>query len=483
MARQHRILLPSLLAALLLGSPLAAAPAWGATAWPTGPYENPAGDEVGESPYGGAPGIVDSGRSRPRVEGYAPPSVLPGESLPLKISSLSKNYSVEIWHLTPSAGLPALKIRLRRADGRDQILAKTWDASTGTARANWNISLRVNTERWAPGLYGIIFRDGRGALSSKSIFVVRTPQIDPDRPLYAVSMLTYQVYNAWGGASGYLSHTGTRATVVSFDRPYWHPSYWEKELALIQWLARSTKGLQYSTDYDLELAPPGNAPKALLLGHHTEYVGDGLRNWIEEHVERAGDMSLANFGANSFYWRVRLEESPVTGALDEIAIWRTVSSDPEAATDQTRATTLWRSAAVSRPESRLLGASFGAMTWYDRRAGDLVFTDSVPRELFLGTGWSPGTVLRGLAYREGDVVDPSSGAIVIAAGTATNMVTGAPFTYTTVLRTSPAGSRVFNASSLGWAWAFRSDVKTAFNKRSFLRLNKNILTWLGIETR
>lgn len=123
------------------------------------------------------------------------------------------------------------------------------------------------------------------------------------------------------------------------------------------------------------------------------------------------------------------------------------------------------------------------MTWYDRRAGDLVFTDSVPRELFLGTGWSPGTVLRGLAYREGDVVDPSSGAIVIAAGTATNMVTGAPFTYTTVLRTSPAGSRVFNASSLGWAWAFRSDVKTAFNKRSFLRLNKNILTWLGIETR
>ena len=110
---------------------------------------------------------------------------------------------------------------------------------------------------------------------------------------------------------------------VSFDRPYLRDDgvgFWSQATEsrsddrILAWLQLHRLRLLYTTDYDLSIASPGVAPRLLILGRHTEYVGQRMRDWMEEHVNSIGDMNVLNFGANSLYWRVRLTAAGPAGA-------------------------------------------------------------------------------------------------------------------------------------------------------------------------
>jgi hypothetical protein len=298
--------------------------------------------------------------------------------------------------------------------------------------------------------------------------------------------MTYQAYNMWGGASMYVSHRGIRTWRVSFDRPYqtgvgaWRSM---RENKLVGWLAASFPRLQFTTDYDLTITPPAVPPPLVIFGTHTEYVTRELRAWLDEEVIERGRMSLVNFGANMSYWQVRLDPAaPGQTTPREVTCYRNdglpgYPLDPVAGA---LSTSLFRSAAVDRPEGRLLGAQFVAVLGNGKARYPATVSTATPPGLLAGTGWSAGTVVEGLLTGEGDGSYPDREAPIseVLSGFALDHERGTPVLVSSVVKAYPSGGRVFNASTFGWADALPPQfVSTGVPEESFGRFTINVLSW------
>jgi hypothetical protein len=432
------------------------------------------------------------------IEGYVPVtlprridlyvgavSVAPGEDATLHVSTLAPTYSYDVERVDATLrGGTQVVTSARNRLGHDYRSLATVDPQTWVARANWPVTDTVNTTGWQPGVYIVVARDSSRTVG-KAIFIVRTPIVRPDRPLFVFSALTYQAYNLWGGTNLY-SSGGPRATQVSFERPYIGEEglgFWEKEDdRTLAWLQTHHLALQFTTDYDLSVAPPDVAPKLLILLRHTEYVALPMRNWVEQHVNAVGDMNLLNFGANSFYWQIRLVPPAAAGAPLDVICYKRVKADPLAAEEPAQATVRWRDPPVNRPEAAVLGAQYVSILGHGAQRFNLTVTAAVPANLLAGTAWHTGGVLRGLLLGEGDLVDPGSGGIAIMDGQAVNRA-GTPVTTSVTIRTSAAGARVFNAGTFAWPDGFAPALTDdGVTPASFERFNRNLLAWLGFPT-
>ena len=354
-----------------------------------------------------------------------------------------------------------------------------------TARARWQATDSILTLGWAPGVYTIAALDSNGT-RGQAIVVARTPVIDRTAPLYVVPVMTYQAYNMWGGASMYVNHTGIRTWRVSFDRPYqagvgaWRST---REHKLVGWLATNIPGLQFTTDYDITIAPPAVPPRLIILGPHSEYVTPELRGWLDVEVMTRGRMSLVNFGANTSYWQVRLDPLAADQTTPrEVTCYRNdgLPGYPTDPVDGPMSTSLFRSAAVGRPEGALLGAQFVAVLGDGKARHPMTVSASAPHELLVGTGWSGATVLEGLLTGEGDALypDPRVPVLEVLSGIAIDHERGTTVLASSVAKSYPSGGRVFNASTFGWADALAPQlVPTGVPEDSFGRFTFNILAW------
>jgi len=418
-----------------------------------------------------------------RIEVYAGAvSITPGQPLMLHVSTMAAQYTYVIERLDATAP-SGREVVARSADrgGHDYRLLGTFDSLDRTARANWPVTDTIETAGWAPGVYVVTARDTRGTIG-QAIFVVRTPVLAAGAPTFVFTALTYQAYNLWGGANLY-AYAGPRGVRVSFERPYALEGglgFWGRgDGRILRWLQLRGLALQYTTDYDLALHPPEVAPRLLLIPRHAEYVTASLRDWVEQHVNTAGDMNVLSFGANGFYWQVRLAQPRTAGAPMDIVCYRSAAGDPYAAVDPTLATTRWREPPLNRPEGMVFGAQYVAVLGNGFTRSNFTVTDQVPPELIAGTGWQPGTVLRGLLQGEGDLVYPASGGTAIMDGRATT-ANGAPLATSVTIRTSPAGARIFSTGTFAWADGFDpARVDLGVTAASFDRFNRNVLTWLG----
>lgn len=422
-------------------------------------------------------------RSTSRIELYpAGPSVAPGEPVLLNVSTAAASYGFVVDRL--DATLPAGFERVATASGRpghDRRSLATFDPATRTARANWPVTDTVATDGWQPGVYVVTAADSSGT-RGQAIFVVRTPVLAADRPAFVFTALTYQAYNSWGGANLY-SYNGVRAVRVSFDRPYQldgGKGYWTRDDdRILRWLQLHRLAIQYTTDYDLAVDPPATAPRLLILPRHAEYVPGSLRDWVEQHVDVAGDMNVLSLGANGFYWQVRLARPPNGGPTLDVVCWKEASQDPMAAVDPSKVTVRWREAPLLRPEGALVGAQYSGVVGDGFQRRDFVVTAGMPPELIAGTGWSAGTILHGLLLGETDALFAGSGATAILDGRAADR-SGVPFASQATVRTSPAGARVFDASTFAWADGFAPPATDiGVSAASFERFNLNLLAWLG----
>jgi hypothetical protein len=407
-------------------------------------------------------------------------SVLPGEPIPLKVSTPATRYEVSVSLFTAS-GLRLVYHRDGLA-GHDERWRVTIEAATHVVRANWPTALEVPTTGFRPGIYIVIATDDLGT-RGYAILVVRTPIIDRAAPAFVYDALTQAAYNRWGGWSFYPPDI---ATEVSFDRPLWRGGLgsWPRyDRRLVLWLLGRYPNLQFTTDYDLAIAPPLVSPRTLILGFHTEYAPATLRDWVREHVDVIGDMNLAIFGANTFYWRVRLEPSATTGAPEEMVCYKLDrAADPGAGTDPTG-----RYRDLGQPEGLVLGSQYQGMVesgteGVPTRVSETV-TAAMPRALLAGTGWRPGTVLNGILEGEADAPYPGTGAIAITTAQV-GSVGALPITAGMTIWMPPSGARVFDAGTfatgdgLAPPRAHRHVAPYGFD--AFVR---NLLGWLGAEAR
>jgi len=409
-------------------------------------------------------------------------SITPGQSLALHVSTMAGQYTYMIERLDATApGGREVVASSPIRDGHDYRSLGTFDALDRTARANWPVTDTIGTAGWAPGVYVVTADDTRGT-RGQAIFVVRTPMLAAGAPTFVFTALTYQAYNLWGGANLY-AYAGPRGVRVSFERPYALEGglgFWAHgDGRILRWLQLRGLALQYTTDYDLALHPPAVAPRLLVLPRHAEYVTASLRDWVEQHVDTAGDMNVLDFGSNGFYWQVRLAEPRNPGAPMDIVCYRSAAADPAAAVDPTLITTRWRDSPLDRPEGMVFGAQYVAVLGNGFTRFDFTVTDQMPPELVAGTGWLPGTVIRGILQGEGDLVYPGSSGIAIMDGRAATS-NGMPVATSVTIRTSPAGARVFSTGTFAWADGFDpARVDLGVTAASFDRFNRNVLTWLG----
>lgn len=407
------------------------------------------GDFALRDQNGGFDNWVESGLKGKRVEGwFESVSATCGQSVDLHLSANAAPVDISVYRLGFYGGARARLIaqyRTKKAiPAYDPPLISSAPRSTVTTKWPSNFQFQVTSET-PPGQYVFRLEDGVGNPTFVPLMIT-----NPENRYgltFISSVMTWQAYNQWGGYSLYkgpnIKRT-SRATVVSFERPYDGDGSGQlryMELPLIRVAENLGLDLNYATDYELDANSPliKNATTLILGGHH-EYWTNNMRDNLEAAVERG--TNLINFGGNAGYNRIRIESE------SRLAMWRRTKSDPYA-TVQDKATLPWRLTPIKRPESLLLGAQYiglGASGNFKiTRPGRWPFNAmSTPGELETVVGrevdsplYSPGPAVESLATAE--VTVQRKRAIAMA-------------TY----YTHKSGAGVLNISTNGWVCSMQS---------------------------
>ncbi len=331
------------------------------------------------------------------------------------------------------------------------------DLSTGLLTCPWSNTFSFTVgEDWVSGLYLVKVQRADGIMRFAP-FVVRDHRAA--EVLFVSGSDTSEAYNRWGNVSLYWDGTGKlkkgRAYAVSYDRPYRETNgagqmlRWEYWLA--RWLEENGYDVTYGTDvefvrYDDELQGIGMAIHA----GHDEYWPVPEREQIDAWVQKT-KMSLAYFGANPCYWRVRLEPDGSAPYRNIVCYKDMVSLDP-----QPNSTIRYRDPPDALPENALYGAGYKS---YIAVQYPLAVTN--PGSWVLaGTGLTQGMLLPGLVGPEfdqpfGDANDPKNQEVVMASPVVT--ATGSPDVAEMVDHTMPNGNIVFDAASIGFPVALSDD--------------------------
>ena len=121
---------------------------------------------------------------------------------------------------------------------------------------------------------------------------------------FVSSVLTWQAYNQWGGSSLYKGADGkreTKATSVSFDRPYdgdGAGQFRYMEEPLIQMMEKLGLDINYITDIDLDRKPTINSA-SIAFGGHSEFWTESMRAAIEKSINSGTNLLI--FGGNTAY--------------------------------------------------------------------------------------------------------------------------------------------------------------------------------------
>ena len=171
---------------------------------------------------------------------------------------------------------------------------------------------------------------------------------------------------------------------------------------------------------------------------------------------RAAGTNLAFLGANTMYWRVRLEDAGrvVVGYRSDAAL------DPA---PRAQRTGQWRDAEGSEPEHELTGME------YECFPVDAPFRVASPRWWgFAGTGTHPGEEMAHLVGIEADRVYPVAGTprplevLAHVSYSCRGVRTSAEATY----YTTRSGAGVFNAGTLRWTCALADRCPSALTRRT-----------------
>jgi hypothetical protein len=323
---------------------------------------------------------------------------------------------------------------------------------TRTVVAPWHVSLTAETDGWEPGFYVLRLRASTG-WESQIPYIVSSPSA-AGTVAVVVPVTTWQAYNLWGGYSLYAGPSGDRRSwAVSFDRPYhgvgglndFHTSV----IPIVLRAERTGELLSYFANVDLHddhdlLA----GARGYVSTGHDEYWTPSMRTTVE--TARDAGTNLAFLGANTAYWRIRLDERE-TGPRRLMTGYRhDAAQDPLRDERPAEATSLFRAAPAAEPENALTGML------YECYPVDADYVVVSPKGWgFAGTGVRAGTAIPGLVGGESDRVYPDGFAprpLQLLSHTSFSC-RGVTTTSQSVYYTAPSGAGVFTAGTLRWGCA------------------------------
>jgi hypothetical protein len=475
-------------AAAAAAVPVAAELAACSAAAPAGsdPAHSPAGPrlrrQVSENKLPGDPHWYPRHLGAPdAIMGYAGrASVLPGESVPLFVSTTSRSFRVLAFRMGWYRGdLARLVWQSGNVRGRAQSAAKV-TGPTNTVTTDWGPTVTIPTHDWPAGTYLLRLDADEGGQRFIPL-TVRTAD-NAGKVVIKNSTATWQAYNSWGGYDLYNGPTGiadynNRSLAVSLDRPFDQDGafmFLAHERKLIQLAERMDLPVGYASSMDLA-ADPGvlKGASAVISGGHDEYWSPPER----DHVTAARDagVNVAFFGANCCFRRTRLAPSDHGSNRLVICYKTSYLQDPMYGKDNAAVTSDWREPPDPDPESSLTG------TLYESNPTDAAYVVVSPDSwLFKGTGVRHGTSFTGLVGIEYDRVNPGS-----PVERPIEVMSHSPLTCRGVRSYSDSayynhssGAGVFNAGTMRWVRSFSGNIGYGINQRTgafVRRVSANIL--------
>ena len=265
----------------------------------------------------------------------------------LRVGYYNGSGAREVWTSGP-VKLSAQKIPLPRNATR--MVETTWPTT---------MTITVGDD-WTPGFYLIASMSPTNTIENVAPLVVRAPV--GSSPLVVVhSFITWNMYNSFGGRSGYLGPGGTtdeiraeRSRVISFDRPIVGSgaySIHRDAIPLVQFLEQQGIAADEESDVDINAWPSiTQSYNGVVLGGHPEYM---TRRLFDTFIaDRNNGINLAILGGNSAYWQTRLTASPA-GAMRRAIMYRSAVDDP--VTDINQVTVEFGDKRVNTPSNLVSG--------------------------------------------------------------------------------------------------------------------------------
>ena len=361
-------------------------------------------------------------------------SVRAGESFDLAVACRAPSFTVEALRIGYYDNVGARAVwQSEPRKCRTQPNAVV-DPSTHLATANWHRSISIDTTDWPEGAY--VLKVVAADRSATYVDLVVRSESVYDRVVFISSTLTSQAYNNWGGANAYRGSKGfsTRARMLSYDRPQlWglgSGKFLTYEAPVIRRAEANGIPIAVLTDVDISRDPSLLAgARSIVFGGHAEYWTQSLRNAVTDARDRG--TNLLFFGANTSYWRVRLEQ-PRT-----MTVYKSRSADPSP-----KPTIRFRD--VGQSDSELTAVTYNCFP----AKGSFTISDPTSW-VFDGTGVRKGQTFNGIIATEIDkLVVRSSRVHVLANSPAT---CGRRKTHSMmVLRSEPSGVFTFASGTMGW---------------------------------
>jgi hypothetical protein len=389
-----------------------------------------------------------------RIAAYTTRASAPaGTTVGLKVSTSAEGYRASVYRIgSYRGGSGTLVWQSKFLPGTQQRAAILDPVETRTVVAPWATSLWLDTRGWEPGFYVILLRTGQG-WETQVPYVVSSPSAAGTVALVA-PVTTWQAYNEWGGYSLYDGPDGDRRSwAVSFDRPYNGATgandYRTAAIPVVVRAEALGVPLSYFTNVDLDQDPSllEGAEGYVSMGHD-EYWTPAMRHSVE--LARAGGTNLAFFGANTMYWRIRLDDRSTGPARLETGYRSDASLDPERGERPAEATARFRDAPEAEPEEDVLGMM------YECYPVDADYVVASPTWWgFRGTGARVGD-------RFGSLVGPEADRVYLDGGTPRPMEVlsntsyscrGVSTTTQSVYYTTRSKAGVFTAGTLRWGCA------------------------------
>lgn len=280
------------------------------------------------------------------IEGFATAaSINKGQSVALKVNSSDQTtFHIEVYRTGYYGGAEARLFSVIHGIRGTLQPGCVTDSSTGLVDcSDWSVSyMLTTTANWPSGAYVLrLVRDDNGT-DNQILLVVRDDSRKSDL-LYGVAVSNYQSYNNYGGKSLYdFNSNGSntiagspRAVKVSYDRPFEQPRsgqrdwYTRNEMGTVSWLEQSGYDVAYVSNTDLETN--GSlllSHKAYLSAAHDEYWSAGMRSAAKQARDSGVDLFFS--GSNEVYWKIRFENSPVTGAAGRVQVcYKSTQRNPD----------------------------------------------------------------------------------------------------------------------------------------------------------
>ena len=318
------------------------------------------------NPEKGLPGTSAWRLSRPalggQIEGYVDHTSAPaGSRVALKVSTQAASFRVEAYRFGwYRGGTARLVWRSSSLPGRRQAEATFSDEERRTVVAPWNPSVNLPTARWPAGVYvlKLVASDGWQAHVP---YVVRSTS-SRGRLALVAPVTTWQAYNRWGGYSLYHGPPDgdRRSWAVSFDRPYMAPGASDLMIGVRPVVVRAERlgiPLAYYTNIDIDSVPNvlRRAAGYVSMGHD-EYWTPRIRQ--EVRLARDRGTNLAFLGANTAYWRIRLEDTGTAAARVVVGYRSDAALDPMLGVEPGLTTARYRDPPAPNPENSLVGVRY-----------------------------------------------------------------------------------------------------------------------------